>query len=103
MAWPDSEARMNDAVFTRYARACTYVPLAGDAFSLRYILRAPDLQQPSAPGYFANIEVIQAELGVVPVRGDQVEIEDVRYLVNKVVELPFHNPLLALHRMRDAV
>lgn len=88
--------------FGVYGDVCTYIAKTGENFDLRYVRREPEIAQGEVAGaYFADLEVLPADLAVTPRRGDEVEIGGVRYVVAKVWTPAQSNPLIALHRKAD--
>lgn len=100
-SWDQSEARVNESVFRRYGKTCTYIPKAGISFPLRYLLHDGPVDQPVSPAFFADLEVMASELGTGRDRGDQVDIDGKRYVVNRILARALRNPVVTLHAMKD--
>lgn len=76
----------------------TYFPGRGMSPSIteNALLLKPEIDQSTAPGYFADLEV---DPGTMRQRGDLVVWSDgSQYIVNKVVQRLNQNTVLAIHR-----
>lgn len=96
--------RINSAVFREFGEPVRYLPKGGDPVETRVIPRitASEAPQPSAPGFFAHVEV-DPEAVPSPGRKDEVVWADgTFYVVASVRQGVKANPIVALHRKGDA-
>jgi hypothetical protein len=88
--------------FALYGDTCQYLPRAGEGFDVHYVRHEPEIAQAEVTGaYYADLEVRLAEFLVPPRRGDEVDLDGVRYVVAKVVTPAQANTIIALHRKAD--
>ncbi len=72
---------LNAAVVNTFGREVVYLPEAGGAATVRAVFQPAREVEDAAPGVYAVIFVRLADLPAAPVRGDEVEIDGVRYKV----------------------
>jgi hypothetical protein len=92
--------RINSAVARALGEAITYIPgKGGDPVETKVLLRAQanPAGQPSAPGFFADVEVLDRTAIASPAMKDKVVWADGKvYVVGLVRERPGHNLILSL-------
>ena len=99
----DAATRVNSACLSTFGEPITYITNAGGhvEISTSCILRPPEIDGSSSPGYFADIEVDPAVI-TAPQRKDIVIwADETVYVVSKVVQPAYGMPILALHRKDD--
>ncbi len=96
------KARINSAVFREFGEPVTYRPLkGGDPVETNVILRTDSHSgsQPTAPGFFAEIEVDPSVI-TDPLKGEEVVWGDGRrYRIAFVRTPPGKNPHVTLHEL----
>jgi hypothetical protein len=81
MAFADSVARMDGACLRVFGREVLYLPEAGGQASIQAVFQATRDAEEASPGVYGVLFVRLADLLGQPVRGDEVEIDSVRYKV----------------------
>jgi hypothetical protein len=79
----------------------TYLPSGAEPVSTVGILKKPEIQQSSAPGYFADLDVdpvvfARARKGETVVWADGTE-----YVIGRMLNPPFGLATIALHKKAD--
>jgi hypothetical protein len=98
-SWKAAVIGLNVAVVDIFGREVVYLPEAGGATTVRAVFQAVREPEDSSPGVYAVLFVRMAELPAAPVRGDEVEIEGVRY---KVFDIEADAEGAAVLRLRKA-
>jgi hypothetical protein len=80
-SWGAVVSGLNAAVVQTFGREVVYLPEAGGAATVRAVFQPAREVEDAAPGVYAVIFVRLSDLPAAPVRGDEVEIEGVRYKV----------------------
>jgi hypothetical protein len=99
MTFPDAVSRLDDACLRVFGREVTYLPESGGQAAVRAVLQAVREAQDASPGVYAVLFVRLADLPAAPLRGDEVEIEGVRY---KVFDIDADAEGAAVLRLRRA-
>lgn len=81
MAFADSVSRVDEACLRVFGREVLYLPEAGGQAAVRAVFQPAREAEDSSPGVYAVLFVRLADLPGVPVRGDEIEIDGVRYKV----------------------
>lgn len=82
-----------------FGRDLVYLPETGGSVPVRGIFQRTAEPEDAAPGVYAVLFVRLADLPAAPVRGDEVEIEGVRY---KVFDIEADAEGAAVLRLRKA-
>ncbi len=81
MSFADPVSRVDEACLRVFGREVLYLTEAGGAATVRAVFQPAREAEDASPGVYAVLFVRLAELPAAPVRGDEVEIEGVRYKV----------------------
>ena len=81
MAFTDSASRLDEACLRVFGREVTYLPEAGGQAAIRAVFQPAREAEDASPGVYAVLFLRLADLPAAPVRGDEVEIDGVRYKV----------------------
>jgi hypothetical protein len=73
--------QMDAACLRAFGRDIVYLPEVGGRLPLRGILERTREPEDASPGVYAVLFVRLGDLPAAPVRGDEVEIEGIRYKV----------------------
>jgi hypothetical protein len=79
--WGAAVSDLNAAVVNTFGREVLYLPEAGGAATVRAVFQPAREAEDVSPGVYAVLFVRLADLSAAPVRGDEVEIEGLRYKV----------------------
>jgi hypothetical protein len=79
--WASIADTLNKGVLGAFGRDVIYLPQTGDQASIQAVFQATRESEESAPGVYGVLFVRLADLPGPPVRGDEVEIDNVRYKV----------------------
>jgi len=79
--WHEAVKDLDAAVVKTFGREVLYLPEAGGQAAIRAVFQPAREAEDASPGVYAVLFVRLADLPAVPVRGDEVEIEGVRYKV----------------------
>jgi hypothetical protein len=99
MSFADSVGRADEACLRVFGREVTYLPEAGGQATIRAVFQPAREAEDSSPGVYAVLFVRLSDLPASPVRGDEVEIEGVRY---KVFDIEADAEGAAVLRLRKA-
>lgn len=99
MAFADSIGRMDEACLRVFGRDVIYLPEAGGQAAIRAVFQPARETEDTSPGVYAVLFVRLADLPLAPVRGDEVEINGVRY---KVFDIEADAEGAAVLRLRQA-
>jgi hypothetical protein len=99
MSFADSVSRMDEACLRVFGREVLYLPESGGQAVIRAVFQPAREAEDSSPGVYAVLFVRMADLPAEPVRGDEVEIEGVRY---KVFDIEADAEGAAVLRLRKA-
>jgi hypothetical protein len=99
MSFADSVGRADEACLRVFGREVTYLPEAGGQATIRAVFQPAQEAEDASPGVYAVLFVRLADLPAEPVRGDEVEIEGVRY---KVFDIEADAEGAAVLRLRKA-
>jgi hypothetical protein len=80
-AWEAAVRNLDAAVVNTFGREVLYLPEVGGAAAVRAVFQPAREAEEASPGVYAVIFVRLADLPAAPVRGDEVEIDGVRYKV----------------------
>jgi hypothetical protein len=80
-SWEAAVSDLNAAVVSTFGREVFYLPEAGGQAAVRAVFQPVREADDASPGVYAVLFVRLAGLPAAPVRGDEVEIEGVRYKV----------------------
>ncbi|MGB9610785.1 MAG: head-tail joining protein [Bryobacteraceae bacterium] len=97
--WEAAVRDLNAAVVDTFGREILYLPEAGSAAAVRAVFQPAREAEDASPGVYAVLFVRLAELPAAPVRGDEVEIENVRY---KVFDIEADSEGAAVLRLRKS-
>ncbi len=97
--WAAAVNGLNVAVVETFGRQVLYLPETGGEVSVRAVFQPTRESEDSSPGVYAVLYVRLADLPAAPVRGDEVEIEGVRY---KVFDIEADAEGAAVLRLRKA-
>mgnify|MGYP000935876230 CR=1 FL=1 len=92
-------SRMDDACLRVFGREILYLPEAGGQAAVRAVFQPAREAEDASPGVYAVLFVQLAGLPAAPVRGDEAEIEGVRY---KVFDIEADAEGAAVLRLRKA-
>jgi hypothetical protein len=79
--WHEAVKDLDAAVVQTFGREVLYLPEAGGAATVRAVFQPAREAEDTSPGVYAVLFVRLADLPAAPARGDEVEIEGVRYKV----------------------
>jgi len=79
--WEAAVSGLNAAVVRTFGREVLYLTEAGEPATVRAVFQAVREAEDVSPGVYAVLFVRLVDLPAPPVRGDEVEIEGVRYKV----------------------
>jgi hypothetical protein len=79
--WEAAVSDLNAAVVNTFGREVLYLPEAGGQALIRAVFQPAREAEDASPGVYAVLFVRLADLPAAPVRGDEVEIDSVRYRV----------------------
>jgi hypothetical protein len=99
MAFADSVIRVDGACLRVFGREVTYLPEIGGQAAIRAVFQPAREVEDTSPGVYAVLFVRIADLAAAPVRGDEVEIDGVRY---KVFDIEADAEGAAVLRLRKA-
>ncbi len=99
MSFAESAARVDEACLRVFGREVLYLPEAGGQAAVRAVFQPAREAEDASPGVYAVLFVRLADLPASPVRGDEVEIEGVRY---KVFDIEADAEGAAVLRLRKA-
>ncbi len=99
MAFADFISRVDEACLRVFGREVTYLPEAGGQALIRAVFQPAREAEDASPGVYAVLFVRLAGLPAAPVRGDEVEIDGVRY---KVFDIEADAEGAAVLRLRKA-
>ncbi|MCS6954602.1 MAG: hypothetical protein NZM33_17325 [Bryobacteraceae bacterium] len=97
--WEAAVRDLDAAVVNTFGREVLYLPGAGGEATVRAVFQPAREVEDSSPGVYAVLFVRMADLPAEPVRGDEVEIEAVRY---KVFDIEADAEGAAVLRLRKA-
>ena len=97
--WEAAVRDLNAAVVNTFGRQVLYLPEAGGAATVRAVFQPAREAEDAAPGVYAVLFVRLTGLPAPPARGDEVEIEGVRY---KVFDIEADAEGAAVLRLRRA-
>jgi hypothetical protein len=80
-SWESAVSDLNAAVVDTFGREVLYLPESGGQVTVRAVFQPAREAEDASPGVYAVLFVRLADLPATPVRGDEVEIEAVRYKV----------------------
>jgi len=98
-SWHEAVKDLDAAVVQTFGREVLYLPEAGGAATVRAVFQPARETEDASPGVYAVLFVRLADLPASPVRGDEVEIEGVRY---KVFDIEADAEGAAVLRLRKA-
>ncbi len=81
MGFADPVSRVDEACLRVFGREVTYLPEAGGQAAVRAVFQPAREAEDASPGIYAVLFVRLLDLPAAPVRGDEVEIDGVRYKV----------------------
>ncbi len=99
MAFTDSVSRLDEACLRVFGREVTYLPESGGQAAIRAVFQPAREAEDASPGVYAVLFVRLLDLPAAPVRGDELEIEGVRY---KVFDIEADSASAAVLRLRKA-
>jgi len=97
--WHEAVKDLDAAVVQTFGREVLYLPEAGGAATVRAVFQPAREAEDTSPGVYAVLFVRLADLPAAPARGDEVEIEGVRY---KVFDVEADAEGAAVLRLRKA-
>jgi hypothetical protein len=97
--WAAAVNELNAAVVSTFGREVLYLPEAGGQTAVRAAFQPAREAEGASPGVYAVLFIRLADLTAGPVRGDEVEIEGVRY---KVFDIEADAEGAAVLRLRKA-
>ena len=98
MAFAGQVSRMDEACLRAFGREVTYLPETGGEPSIRAVFQPAREAEDASPGVYAVLFVRLAELPAAPARGDEVEIDGVRYKVFDIEADPEGAAVLRLRK-----
>jgi hypothetical protein len=98
MAFAGQVSRMDEACLRVFGREVTYLPEAGGAAAIRAVFQAAREAEDASPGVYALLFIRLADLPAAPARGDEVEIDGVRYKVFDIESDPEGAAVLRLRK-----
>jgi hypothetical protein len=99
MTFADPVSRVDEACLRVFGREVTYLPEAGGQATIRAVFQLAREAEDASPGVYAVLFVRLADLPAPHVRGDEVEIDGVRY---KVFDIEADAEGAAVLRLRKA-
>jgi hypothetical protein len=99
MTLADPVSRVDEACLRVFGREVLYLPEAGGQAAVRAVFQPAREVEDASPGVYAVLFIRLAGLPAAPVRGDEVEIEGVRY---KVFDIEADAEGAAVLRLRKA-
>jgi hypothetical protein len=81
MAFAHQVSRVDEACLRAFGRVVVYLPEAGGQAFVRAVFQPAREGEDASPGVYAVLFVRLADLPAAPVRGDEIEIDAVRYKV----------------------
>jgi hypothetical protein len=99
MAFADQVSRVDEACLRVFGREVTYLLDAGGQAAVRAVFQPAREAEDASPGVYAVLFVRLADLPAAPLRGDEVEMEGVRY---KVFDIEADAEGTAVLRLRKA-
>jgi hypothetical protein len=81
MTFADQVSRLDEACLRVFGREVLYLPEVGGQAVVRAVFQPAREAEDTSPGVYAVLFVRLADLPAAPVRGDEVEIDGVRYKV----------------------
>jgi len=97
--WEAAVRELNAAVVNTFGRQVLYLPEAGGAATVRAVFQPAREAEDASPGVYAVLFVRLVDLPAAPVRGDEVEIDGVRY---KVFDIEADSEGAVVLRLRKA-
>jgi hypothetical protein len=97
--WEAAVSGLNAAVVKTFGRQVLYLPEAGGQAAVRAVFQPAREAEDASPGVYAVLFLRMADLPAAPVRGDEVEIDGVRY---KVFDIEADAEGAAVLRLRKA-
>jgi len=95
--WHAAVKDLDAAVVKTFGREVLYLPEAGGGVPVRAVFQPAREAEDASPGVYAVLFVRLADLTTAPARGDEVEIEGVRY---KVFDIEADSEGAAVLRLR---
>jgi hypothetical protein len=99
MAFGDSVSRVDEACLRVFGREVLYLPESGGQAAVHAVFQPAREAEDASPGVYAVLFVRLSDLPSMPVRGDEVEIDGVRY---KVFDIDADAEGAAVLRLRRA-
>ncbi len=99
MAFTVRVSRMDEACLRVFGREVLYLPEVGGQAAVQAVFQPAREAEDASPGVYAVLFVRLSDLPAAPVRGDEVEIEGVRY---KVFDIEADAEGAAVLRLRKA-
>ena len=81
MPFPESTARMDTACLRVFGKEITYLPETGGQAAIRGVFEPARQAEDAAPGVYAVLFVRLGDLPAAPQRGDEAEVDGLRYKV----------------------
>ncbi len=97
MAFNGAVGRMDEACLRVFGRDVMYLPQAGGQATVRAVFQPAREAEDASPGVYAVLFVRLAGLPAPPARGDEVEVEGLRY---KVFDIEADSEGAAVLRLR---
>jgi hypothetical protein len=97
--WQAAVKDLDAAVVQTFGREVLYLPEAGGAAVMRAVFQPAGEAEDASPGVYAVLFVRLADLSAAPARGDEVEIDGVRYKVFDIEADPEGAAVLKLRKM----
>ncbi len=97
--WEAAVRDLNAAVVETFGREVVYLPEAGGAATIRAVFQPAREAEDASPGVYAVLFVRLVGLPAAPVRGDEIEINGVRY---KVFDIEADSEGAAVLRLRKS-
>jgi hypothetical protein len=98
MAFNGAVGRMDEACLRAFGRDVTFLPQAGGQATVRAVFQPAREAEDASPGVYAVLFVRLADLPAAPVRGDEVEVEGLRYKVFDIEADAEGAAVLRLHK-----
>jgi hypothetical protein len=98
MAFADSVSRVDETCLRVFGREVLYLPEAGGQAVVRAVFQPAREAEDSSPGVYAVLFVRLSGLPAAPARGDEIEVDGVRY---KVFDLEADAEGAAVLRLRQ--
>jgi len=80
-SWHEAVKDLDAAVVQTFGREVLYLPEAGGAAAIRAVFQPAREAEEASPGVYGVLFIRLADLPAAPARGDEVEIDGVRYKV----------------------